>query len=298
MNTASGNPHASWAKRLLAVLLWALLAAVFGLCGWFFMLKPVATASGNWFTARDYQPVQATAIKQTGSDAEGTFTWYSARYDVGGKTYETSRLSVLDDEAIDEPTNAEVMKRLERAHAANQPTGIWVSPRKPEIAVVSRELPMTTPLVMRTLIGVGFAIFALAGVAGAIGALTGLGFYRSLFEAAPLWGFAAAWCGFIFPMLLLITKDGNFEWVAALIVGLFALVGVGVMWAAIAVSFGSPADAYTAGKISRPGRQKLDALDAKALATSYGSGKNKAQVAKGKVKRGGIGGRGGDFDKD
>lgn len=294
MTNASGNPHASWSKRFLAALLWALMAAVFGLCGWFFMLKPVATATGNWFTARDYQPVQATAIKQTGTDSDGTFTWYSARYDVGGKTYETSRLSVLDDEAIDEPTNAEVMKRLAQAQAANQPTGIWVSPRKPEIAVVSREFPMTTPLVMRTLISVGFAIFALAGVAGVIGALTGLGFYRSLFEAAPLWGFAAAWCGFIFPTLLLITNDGNFEWVAALIVGLFALIGVGVMWAAIAVSFGGSANSYTAGKMSKSGRKQLDA---KALATSYGSGKNKAQVAKGDVKRGGVGGRSGDFDK-
>ena len=291
MSNASGNPHASQGKRLLAMLLWALLAAVFGLCGWFFMLKPIATAAGNWLMARDYQAVQATPIKQTGNDADGTFSWYGARYEVGGKTYETSRLSVLEDEAIDEPWNAEVMKRLEQASTANQTTGIWVSPRKPEIAVVSREFPMTAPLVMKALVGIGFGIFALAGFAGVVGALTGLDFYRRMVEAAPLWGFAAAWCGFIFPILLLITNDGNFEWVAALFVGVFALVGVGVMWAAIATSFADPSTSQASGK---PGRRKLDAT---ALATSYGSGKNKAQVAKGEVKRGGIGGRGGDFDK-
>jgi hypothetical protein len=294
-NTAFGNPHSSWGKRVLAFLLWGLMAAIFGLCGWFFIMKPVAIATGNWFTARDYQPVPATPIRQTGKDDAGSFTWYSARYESGGKTYETSRLSVLEDEAIDEPTNAQVMKRLEQAHAANQSTNVWVSPRKPEIALVSRDFPLTRTLVARALVGVGFSLFALAGLAGAIGALTGLGFYRPLFEAAPLWAFGAAWCGFIFPVMILVTNDSNIEWIPMFIVGLFVLIGIGILWAAIAVSFGGGSVAGSSRSPFRPGRQKLDAS---ALATSYCTGKKKAQVAQGNVKRGGMGGRGGNFDKN
>ena len=105
------------------------------------MLKPVATAVGNWSLARDYQSVQGEVIPRTGQDEDGSFTW-AVHYTVAGRNYETSRLSVLDDEAIDEPYNATVFKRLERAKAAGQTVEVWVSPRLPDAALLSRDLPV------------------------------------------------------------------------------------------------------------------------------------------------------------
>jgi len=290
MSTNEPHPHRTLGKRLLAFLLWGLLAAVFGLTGWFFMLKPVATAAGNWTLARDYQPTQATPIKQTGKDDAGSFDWYSARYEAGGKTYETNRLSLLEDEAIDESFNATVLKRLERAAATQQPVEIYVSPRKPEIAVISRDFPLAS-LWPKLLVGAGFALFALAGVAGMLGSLVNLRFYRAHLEAAPLWGFAAAWCGFIFPIFLLVLSGDDIEWFAVIMVGLFVLVGIGVLWGAIAISFG----AKPGPGVQVAGRRHPK-LDPSALATSYGKDKQKA--VKGAVKRGGLGGRTGDFDRN
>jgi len=286
MSSTPNNPHQSWGKRLLAFLLWSLFAAIFGLCGWFFMLKPVTTALGNWSLARDYQSVQGDVVPRTGQDEGGTFTWYSVRYAVGGKTYDTSRLSVLDDEAIDEPFNATVFKRLEQAKAAGQTVEVWVSPRLPDVALLSRDLPVSR-LWPKALTGASFAIFALAGFAGMLGAFARFAWYGRLVEAAPMWGFAGAWCGFIFPVMMLVLSDSSIEWVPALFVGLFALVGVLVMWAAINITLGR-----ATGVVLQPGRR----LKAGALATSYGQGKQKAVNSP--VKRGGVGGRGDNFDKN
>ena len=282
------SPHQTWGKRLGAALAWAVMAAVFGLTGWFFALQPVAVALGNWNLARDYKAVTATVIQRTGSDENGTFYWQAATYEVDGKSYETSRMTVLEDEAIDEPANAIVMKGLENARSAQKPVIIWVSPRIPEIAVVSRDLPIRT-LWPRALMGVGFAILALAGVSGFFGALGGFGYYRRQFDAAGLWGFSAAWCGFIFPIMLLVSQEDSVEFFVLCIVGLFALIGVLLIWSAVSSTL--TGSSSIASMKSGAGKSKLDSA---ALATSWGS---KSKPTAGKVKRGGLGGRGDDFDK-
>ena len=282
------SPHQSWGKRLGAALAWAVMTAVFGLTGWFFALEPVTVALGNWNLARDYKQVPATVVQRTGSDENGTFYWQAARYEVDGKSYETARMTVLEDEAIDEPANAVVMKSLDIARSTQKPVAIWVSPRIPEIAVVSRDLPITT-LWPRALMGVGFAIFALAGVTGFFGALCGLGYYRRQFDAAGLWGFSAAWCGFVFPIMLLVSQEDNVEFFVLCIVGLFAFIGVLMLWGAVSSTL--TGSSSVASMKSGVGKSKLDSA---ALATSWGS---KGKPASGKVKRGGLGGRGDGFDK-
>lgn len=282
------SPHQTWGKRLGAALAWAVMAAVFGLTGWFFALQPVSVALGNWNLARDYKAVTATVIQRTGSDENGAFYWQAASYEVDGKSYETSRMTVLEDEAIDEPANAIVMKGLDNARSAQKPVIIWVSPRIPEIAVVSRDLPIRT-LWPRALMGVGFAILALAGVSGFFGALGGFGYYRRQFDAAGLWGFSAAWCGFIFPIMLLVSQEDSVEFFVLCIVGLFALIGVLMLWGAVSSTLtgSSSVESMKGGS----GKSKLDSA---ALATSWG---NKGKPTAGKVKRGGLGGRGDGFDK-
>lgn len=282
------SPHYTWGRRIGAALIWALMAVGFGLVGWFFALQTVIVALGNWNLARDYKAVPATVVQRTGSDENGMFYWQAARYEVDGKSYETSRMTVLEDEAIDEPANAIVMKGLDNARSNQKPVTIWVSPRIPEIAVVSRDLPIGT-LWPRALMGVGFAIFALAGVAGFLGALCGLGYYRRQFDAAGLWAFSAAWCGFIFPIMLLVLQADDAEFFVRFIVGLFAFIGVLMLWGAVSSTL--TGSSYVASMKSSAGKSKLDSA---ALATSWGS---KGKPAAGKVKRGGLGGRGDGFDK-
>lgn len=283
------SPHYTWGKRIGAAIIWALMAVGFGLVGWFFGLQPVTIALGNWNLARDYKAVPATVVQRTGSDENGTFYWQAARYEVDGKSYETSRMTVLEDEAIDEPANALVMKGLDSARSAQKPVTVWVSPRIPEIAVVSRDLPIRT-LWARALMGVGFLILALAGVTGFFGTLCGFGYYRRQFDAAGLWGFSAAWCGFVFPIMLLVSQEDDVEFFVLGIVGFFALIGVLMLWGAVSSTLtgSSSAAAISLG----PRKSKLDAA---ALATSYGS---KGKPASGKVKRGGLGGHGDGVDKN
>ena len=287
------NPHKTWGVRLGVTFFWLAFALIFSLTGWFFGLKPLSTTAGNWWMARDYQATPATVVERTGKDADGEFKWLAARYDAGGKTRETSRMTVLDDEAIDEPANDDVQTALRRSLGTEKPVTVWVSPRDPEIAVVSRELPVT-PVLARLPMTIGFALFALAGVSGTLGALFSFGYYKQQFDAIGLWVFAGLWCGFIFPVLLLVLSQTSIEAIAVAIVGLFVLIGVLVLWGAISATItGKGGEAFQMK--SSTGTK----LPKSAMATSYGLKGGKPVTSKpvtGKVKRGGMGGHGGGVD--
>jgi hypothetical protein len=248
------------------------MALAFGVAGWFFAIEPLAVALGNWQQARDYQASSATVAQRTGKDAGGSFNWYVAQYRIGERPYETARLTVLDDEDIDEPSNAAVLKTLENAFKEKQPITVWISPRKPEVAIVNRELPLRS-LWGRLPTAVGFSIFAIAGVMGALGCLGNLAYYRRMVDAAGHWLFSALWCGFIFPMLIVVARSNGVEWIAAAVVGLFVLIGALLLYGAVAISLWGARKTAAVGSTS----------NAKASAPT---------------KRGGFGGRGDDFDKD
>lgn len=290
MSTSSVSLYPTWGQRLGVTTGWLLMAVVFGAVGWFLAIKPLATALGNWNLARDYQPVEATVIERTGRDDGGSFTFYAARYDVAGKTYETERLTVLDDETIDEPSNEAVLGTLAKARGEQKTATIWVSPRRPDVAVVSRDLPVKS-LWARGAQAVIFSIFALGGALGAIGALANFPYYRRMHDAAGLWIFGSLWCGFIFPILTLVSNARTVEWIPLLFVGLFALIGALFAYGAVSASIWGSRDGSSLASLGSPSKK----LDKAALATSWGK---KGKPVKGNVKRGGMGGRGADFDKD
>ena len=294
MSNNTAHPYPNWGKRLLAVCWWSLLAVVFGVTGWYFGVKPLVVPIGNWVLARDFQPVEATVIERIGKDDTGTFNWYAARYDVAGKTYDTERLTVLDDDAIDEPSNAVVLKSLADARSQEKKVTVWVSPRKPDVALVSRDLPLAS-LWPRAPMAMVFGAFALAGALGAVGALTGFSYYRNMLHAAGLWVFAALWCGFIFPVLMLVMSQSAVEFFVVIFVGLFALIGVLLLWGAIAASISGHSSLSVSGFGTNP---KKSNLSKEQLATSWGPKGKPGTTLKGDVKRGGIGGRGADFGKD
>jgi Protein of unknown function (DUF3592) len=292
MSEAIASPYASWGKRLGATFGWLMMAIVFGTTGWFFAIKPLMTTVGNWNVARDYRPVEATIVARTGKDDGGTFNWYAARYDVAGKTYETERLTVLEDEAIDEPANDVVLKSLAKAHGEQKTATIWVSPRRPDIAVVSRDLPLGR-LWSSIPFAFVFSLFAVGGAFGAIGTLANFAYYRRMHDAIGIWIFGALWCGFIFPIFAMVAGRGGADaWVPLIFVGLFALIGGLLTYSAVAISiWGAREGSSVSSMMSR----RRSNLGADALATSWGK---KGKPVKGNVKRGGVGERGADFDKD
>ena len=172
---------------------------------------------------------------------------------------------------------------------------VWVSPRDPEVAVVARDLPMQ-PVFARLPLAIGFALFAFAGVSGALGALFSFGYYQKQFDVIGLWIFAALWCGFSFSVLMLVLSQASIETFAVVLVGLFVLIGMLLLWGAVAATLtgkGGGGFQLTTGTRSK--------LPDSAMATSYGSKGGKPVTGKpvtGKVKRGGMGGRGDDYDKD
>ena len=282
------SPHRNWGKRLLAALLWALVALVFGACAWLFGIEPIATALGNWQVAKDYRETDAKVVTRGAKDADGsTVNWVAAEYVVDGKTYLAERMSVLDDDGFDNPVNAAAAQKLESARSANAPAKIWVSPRRPEIALVSRDLPLGA-LLPRAPMAIGFAFIAIAGVAGFIGALVNFGYYRKLHAASGMWLFAGVWCGFMFPILLLVSTARDVEFWVVVFVGFFALIGLGLLWSAISSSFTGNVTGVKFG--SSPGSK----LPASALRTTGGYTKKIDKT----VKRGGLGGRGDGVDKN
>jgi hypothetical protein len=272
MKRRTNLPNSSGKVRAWSFFGWLAMAAVFGSTAWFFAIEPIAVAAGNWWQSRDYRAVNADVVQRTGKDAEGSFTYYVAQYRDGERTHETTRLTVLDDESVDEPSNETVLKTLEKAFSEKRPLTVWVSPRKPEIAVVNRDLPLRS-LVARAPMAIGFSIFTMAGVMGAIGCLGNFAYYRRMVDASGLWLFSALWCGFVFPMFIVLAQARGGEWVATAVIGFFALIGVLMLYGAVAGSLW--------------GVRKTDA-----------SGKPLDEKAMGPTKRGGFGGRGDDYDKD
>jgi hypothetical protein len=266
------------------------MALVFGSTGWFFAMEPISVALGNWWQARDYQATTAMVAQRTARDAEGTFSYYIARYRVNDREYETSRLTVLDNEDIDEPSNAKVANTLGDAFVKETAVSVWVSPRKPEIAIVSRDLPLRS-LWSRIPMAIGFTIFSVAGIMGVVGCFGNFGYYRRMVDGAGLWLFSALWCGFIFPMLIVVGQSEGVEWVPAAVVGFFALVGALFLYSAVAVSFFGKATPKSVAAGVR-GTHLAKTMFERSL------DKQSRVTAKHVNKRGGFGGRGDKFDKD
>ena len=139
------RPNPTAARRFVAFPLWLLLAAIFGLCGWLFGVLPAVTTVGNWLQARDYVATPAQPVQRTGKDGAGTTTsWPAAQYEINGQRHFAERATVLEEDDPAAVSNAAVFKKLEAARASQQPVTVWVSPRRPEIALLSRDLPLAS----------------------------------------------------------------------------------------------------------------------------------------------------------
>ncbi len=279
-------------QRIVQIVGGLLLAAIFAPLAWFFGIDPLAAAVGNWRQAADYVEVPATVETRTAQDAEGRFEYLVLRYERNGQSYETIRMTVLEDTDIDIRANAQVIERLRRPGAN---ASVWVSPRRPEVALASRDLPWTS-MWPRLPLAVGFNLLALAGLVAAARAAFG----RNMSVTLWLTGFAGAWSGFSLPLFSLAAGEGtSVDTGATAGAGIFAVIGLGLTFVAVlgALRPSSETEAILASESAggfRP-EHRTTGGSVKA-AQAVGSARAPAAPASG-VKRGGIGRRGSGFDK-
>ncbi len=226
---AVSAPDRTVLQRIAPAVAWAFMAALFATFAWQGPLGSLSVELGNWYLARDYQPVKASVVERVGKDADGEFKWFAARYEVAGQPYETGRMSLLEDEAIDVPANATVMKTLETALLKQQAITVWVSPRDPGAAVVSRDLAMPS-VWRRGLFGGAYALIALGGVLGFVGAAFATPYYRRQKQAASAWVLVAVLWLLVLPILVtLIGPDAQdpVSVVAVWVLGVAGLAPIG-----------------------------------------------------------------------
>ena len=198
MTTAPVFPPEAWQARLLCVLVWALAAAGFGVTGWMFGVRPIASTVQNWRLAQHYREVDASILTRTTRLADGgTDVAVAASYEVDGKPYVTVRLTPADDDAFDEPESAAVAKSLQSVARMNARTKVWVDAADPRAAVVSRAFPSEMVL-RRASLAIAFPVLALMAAVGALGALGNFGYYRRFHKYNRGWVRTALFCAVAF----------------------------------------------------------------------------------------------------
>lgn len=253
--------------KLGSALACLLFAVPFGGVGVFATWAIGSTVHEAW-RAKEWVRVKASvegASLHASSGSEGGETYRaegSYRYVFAGKPYSGSRLGlskVGGSDNIDD-WHHEVSATLEDARAAGKPITVWVNPDNPAESVLDREIRWSELLFLVPFslafggVGVGALVamfYVLKGKAGKAGGdRTQAALEQALGTASKdgaqpdaatprfLWVFAFLWNSLSWPIAILVVKDiaQTGEW-AGLLVLLFPLVGLGLLWAAVATTW-------------------------------------------------------------
>jgi hypothetical protein len=165
----------------------------------------------------------------------------SYRYTIGGKTYEGTRLGTLHIAGTGDIDDFEdrVSDMLLQGREQKKPITVFVNPDEPSEAMVDREIRWGLVLFLAPFallfswIGLGalWLIRRLSTGETPEGASNTAG-------AGVLWLFAIVWNAISFPAAIIAIPQGmaDGEW-GVLFILLFPIIGLGVLWAAIAGTF-------------------------------------------------------------
>ncbi len=250
--------------KLGAAALCLVFAIPFGGVGVFATWAIGSTLHEAW-RARDWVRVRATVDEaslssSSGSDGGTTFRADGRyRYVFEGRPYSGSRLGISrlgGSDNIDD-WHEQTSARLADARAAGLPVTVWVNPDNPAESVFDRELRWGEVLFLVPFslafggVGVGALVamyFVLRGKGGqgganeavgrALGAPSRQGASGGDSSARFLWVFAFFWNSMSWPIAFLAVPDivERGEWMGLLVL-LFPLVGLGLLWAAISVTW-------------------------------------------------------------
>ncbi len=252
--------------KLGSALACLLFAVPFGGVGVFATWAIGSTLHDAW-RAREWVPVKASvqnASLATSSSSDGDTTYRAVgtyRYAYGGTSYSGSRLgfsAIGGADNIDD-WHQEVTARLEGARTAGRPVDVWVDPANPAESVLDRgirwgELLFLLPFSLAFGgVGVGALVAMVYVLKGkgpgsgertqaaldqAVGTVARGGKSGGDASARFLWIFAFLWNAMSWPIAILVVRDvaENGEWLGLLVL-LFPLVGLLVLWGAIATTW-------------------------------------------------------------
>lgn len=225
----------------------AIFAVVFGAGGYWAGLRPLAeTALAAW-TVRSWQPVPAQVLdvqlKQHAGSEGGTAYQVLARYryTVGGQTYEAQRVGLDRNSSADNVGDwqAQWHRNLRQAQERGESITAWVNPQAPAQALLDRSIRWRLQIfrlpfaLVFTGVGVTAAWMFLRILRRPQDDVPDLEPTHSLAKGqGALWFFAVFWCGIAFPMAALFWSDGKGPWWAKGFMGVFVVIGVGLVAAA------------------------------------------------------------------
>jgi hypothetical protein len=134
-------------ERISAILFASIFALAFGAVGVFAIVNLTSTFS-NWFTARDYQSVPArvlSAVLEESRGSKGTRVYranVAFEYEIVGVRYVSDRLNLDDDVRFDNigDYHRRIVDTLIAAKNQEAEIKVWVSPRKPGVAIYDRDI--------------------------------------------------------------------------------------------------------------------------------------------------------------
>ena len=225
----------------------AIFAVVFGAGGYWAGLRPLAeTAQAAW-TVRSWQPVPAQVLdvqlKQHAGSEGGTAYQVLARYryTVAGQTYEAQRVGLDPNSRADNVGDwqAQWHRTLRQAQERGESITAWVNPQAPAQALLDRSIRWRLQIfrlpfaLVFTGVGVTAAWLFLRILRRPQGDVPDLEPTHSLAKGqGVLWFFAVFWCGIAFPMAALFWSDGKGPWWVKGFMGIFVVIGVGLVGAA------------------------------------------------------------------
>lgn len=262
-NSISGKAADSLGKRLVLLLFSAVFAVAFGLGGYAAGLKPLVQTLRLALDARSWQPVQAEVLSaelktHTSSDGPSYEALVRYRYEVGGRSYQSTQLGLdpagySDNIAAD--WSRDWARRLQAAKERGQRITVLVDPHDPARALIDPSirwqlqlfrLPFALVFTGVGVVAAGFFVALLLGLGRGRGG-AGTEALRSSPRAAPgalvkggasksvgaIWFFAFFWCGIAFPMAAMLWTSSGAPWYAKAFISIFVMVGVGLIGLAL-----------------------------------------------------------------
>lgn len=245
--------------RKLAIIPGLLFGLIFAGAGFFILSKTSIPTWQNWSEMQSWQPAYAKLLSVSGSENDTKANYF---YEYGGSSYQGDRVYLAEFKDNIGSYHADLLQQLRPYKQSGQALPIWINPRSPQEAVIDRDMRWG----LFALMTVFCSIFIFIGLAVIYGSIRGVNKpvqSEELQQSSPVdvsnidweshkgwetaqiassatrgvwffWTFAVLWNAISTPLIFVIpdeVKNGN---IAALIGLLFPLVGLFLIYKAMA----------------------------------------------------------------
>lgn len=250
----TGQAADNLGKRLVLLLFSAVFAAAFGLGGYAAGLKPLVQTLHMAVQVQSWRPVQAEVLSaelktHTSSDGPSYEALVRYRYEVGGRSYQSTQLG-LDPAGFADNIGADWSRdwarRLQAARDQGLRITVLVDPREPSRALIDPSvrwplqlfrLPFALVFTGGGVVAAGFFVALLLGLvkrraqgghtrSAAVDSPNPLVKGGAGTSVAGIWIFAILWCSVAFPMGFMLWTSSSAPGYAKAFISIFVVVGL------------------------------------------------------------------------